>query len=309
MSQLMQKTVVLVLLPLTVSWPLGEGALFAPLPVCAQSCAQIYFQANAETGDTSQWTAGEGGRARAGVSVQQRIKHSGNWAFKHVIVNPSHDNQTGKTSRQHIQGTHGVKEAYYSAWYYIESGFDGPTAGGEGWWTNIMQWKPLGSSDASPKGTYDGGVAFVVRVHKNGNKPRELVLWHWACVRQDINPIPCLTFPGYASPDKGLYAQANPRPVPERQWFHLEAFYKATPTNGQIIVWQDRAQIFNLAHPNLNTLHARSSTNQWVYWGIGAYVGKDYDSPQILYVDDVMVTNHPVGGSPPDKGSTTAGSP
>jgi hypothetical protein len=64
--------------------------------------------------------------------------------------------------------------------------------------------------------------------------------------------------------------------------------------NGQIIVWQNGKEIFNLSHPNLNTLHSKVDYNTDVYWEVGNYVSKESSGKQLLYIDDVMITDHRV---------------
>lgn len=249
----------------TMSIFLISAMLMLPISAYGQT---IYFQADAETGDLTQWIDGRGGVFYTPyVSASQEVVHSGKWAYKHDLPDPSSENNA-KFMRWDIE----KEEAYYSTWYYIAEGFVDTK------WKNIIQWK-----------TTSHDPTFFIGPRKYGTT-RELVLSHWACQQ---GYIPCVNFPQYGN---GLYRQQNPIPVPDTTWFHIEVYYKASATNGQIIVWQDGVEIFSLSDPKLNTLHSKSSDNQFVYWGAGNYVaGASTGGRHLLYTDDTMVTDYRVG--------------
>ncbi len=159
-----------------------------------------------------------------------------------------------------------------------------------------MQWNQRGGGPSDP--------LFLIEPRMYGGI-RELALTHWPCI---VKKVHCVTFPQYAgSPLKeGFFRQTNPIPVPDDTWFHVEVFYKATATNGEVIVWQDGVEIFNLSDPNLNTLHSDTTSNTEVVWGIGNYISKGSPGRHLLYTDDAIITDYRVGF---EKTDTTTPSP
>jgi hypothetical protein len=240
----------------------------------------VYFRANAETGNVSQWTEDWGGRVSgSGTTVSTAVKRSGAWSFRHEITTPKTQYETAKVSRWLINGSKGINKAYYfSAWYHIAEGFN------DSKWKNVMQWKPY-----TPGGKVDGGVTFMIEPLKYGST-RELVVYHWACKQ---GHVPCVSFSQYAG-NPGVYRQKTPIPVPNDKWFHIEAYYKPSAKNGQVIVWQDGKEIFNLSHSNLNTLHSTISNNTSLYWGVGNYISQESTGRHLMYTDDVIVTDYRV---------------
>jgi Polysaccharide lyase len=248
----------------------------------------IYFQAHAETGTIAEWKAGGGGDCFTtnpfggnpnGCPAVQEQAHGGRWAFKHNLPNPA-QNTAQKFLRWDYQGSQGIQlgqTMYFSAWYYIGAGF-GSSVGTK--WTNIMQWK----DDISPFNNtlflglrYSGGV-------------RQIYMYHWACDVQ--HAVPCVTFPGITG--TGLYTQVTPKPVPFQQWFHLEARYTAARTNGRLTVWQDGVQIFDFRAPNFNTFDSETTGQTSLQFGVGNYVSDSITGQQLLYTDDIYITDYQV---------------
>jgi len=252
----------------------------------------IYFQHDAETPPI-----GGGDKATTWGFVQRLVTRStdvaktGQWSLRHE-VDTSISNQTGKVVRWFSYLPEGgLTIAYYSAWFYIQEGFE--DANGK----NIFQWKSHNT------GTIDGGFkASAGPLVINGVKQLRLHI--------EECQVPKGTFSQYIQfEDKACtFLQRSPKPVPMRTWFHIEAYYKASDKNGHVIFWQDGEEIFNLSHPDLNTLTRFNkdsgqpnqwSDNKYVIWGIGAYAVPWSDPPfHLLYTDDALVTDYPVHQNP-----------
>jgi hypothetical protein len=231
------------------------------------------------------------------VSLSQKFAKSGKSALRHEL-NPTVEgtNQTGKVLKffnpdqmpQHLSpGEYGFKQAYYSAWYYIEEGitdFDSK---------NSFQFK-TDNRDTTIPGGVKNSVGFE-RIKDDPNRV-QLALKIWYC------GLPSGTFPQYKQiPGMASCFLWNPNPVstvPLKKWFHIEVYLKAASKGGHMIVWKDGVEIFNLSHPNLDTLRSAKKTgnlsdNKYLYWGIGSYGGPKSDRV-VFYTDEAMVTDYPV---------------
>ncbi|MCJ7532476.1 MAG: polysaccharide lyase [Anaerolineales bacterium] len=150
---------------------------------------------------------------------------------------------------------------YYSAWYYIPSDVK-PSD----WW-NIWQWvskKVAGSDeDALPIFNMSG---------EQGKQGLGLRLTQW---------------PSLAS--KIVYKQ-DVMDVPVDKWFQIEAFYKrAQDTSGQVVVWLDGVEIFNVL--GVQTVLGSNE----VSWGVNNYAANIQPSPCTIYVDDIFISKKRIG--------------
>jgi hypothetical protein len=159
------------------------------------------------------------------------------------------------------------------------------------------------TENAAPTTIAGGFKATVAPLVING--VRQLIVSVVAC------GLPMGSFPQYQKNKACEFIQINnPKPVPRNKWYHLEVFYKAAAPSvlgnqdikqpGEIIVWQDGVEVFNISHPNFDTLRSdrKSGTlsdNKYMYWGIGNYICTCSQPPlNVLYTDDAMVTDYPV---------------
>jgi hypothetical protein len=252
----------------------------------------VYFRYDAEGGyiqksGSTGWT-----EVQSKVSLSQNVAKNGNWSLRHE-VNATGSNQTGKVTKHfgYLPGG-GIVSGYYSAWYYIDQGYDDNN------WKNTMQWK---TENAAPTTIAGGFKATVAPLVING--VRQLIVSVVAC------GLPMGSFPQYQKNKACEFIQINnPKPVPRNKWYHLEVFYKAAAPSvlgnqdikqpGEIIVWQDGVEVFNISHPNFDTLRSdrKSGTlsdNKYMYWGIGNYICTCSQPPlNVLYTDDAMVRCH-----------------
>lgn len=211
------------------------------------------------------------------------VAHSGTYSAEATIYNAFHEKTRAVRlmrwsdkpwDAEPLGGNYFPNEAYYSAWFYFPYNYNPSqyapwdTDQDGGWW-NIFQFK---SDDAD-------GVSQPVWVlnvdfnHTTGNMNLYL-------------------YSKYNEPY--TYLQFWPLPVPVRKWVHLEAYYvNRTDTTGQIIIWQDGIEIFNI--DGVRTSLGGMDGN--VIWGVGNYtehiVGGANDGEATVYIDDALVSTMP----------------
>jgi len=269
------------------------GVLILPallaLPFCSHA-QTVYFYAGGETTTLSEWQAGRGGNcyqmSPEGTSTlcnpTQAQAHSGSWAFKLDLPNPAANNGV-KLIRWDYVGDQGIQlgqTLYFSSWYYIGAGFGMSTPQ----WTNIMQWKTDKPMNGEFANTLFLGIRYSGEVH-------QIYVDHWAC--HVAQAVPCVTFAG-SNGRGGIYTQLSPKPLPFQRWFHLEAGYTAARQNGRLTVWQDGVQIFDISSPSFNTFDSYSTTHRSLQFGIGNYLDPSITGHQLLYADDIRITDYRV---------------
>lgn len=239
----------------------------------------IYFSSNFETGDLSEWTANGRGSIYYAPPVQitTEVAHSGKYSARCHLANPSVQNMA-KLLRWRIDR----KNAFYSAWYYFDEKYHVNK------WGNIMQWMtdPYGIPDSDSIRPTFFVEAFTV------NNIRQLRLNHWAVEMGFLPPDP--KHPQQVSPGSGKYVQSNPIPIPNNTWIHIEAYYQTHKSNGKVIVWQNGVEVFNVS--GVNTQDS-VKPSEFVLFGVGNYMSKSESINQLLYVDDIMVTDYQVSAT------------
>ncbi len=145
---------------------------------------------------------------------------------------------------------------YYSAWYYIPSNIN------PGSWWNIWQWKSTfnHNSDLSkPMWSLDVGSGY------NGFS---VILMY----RPDLDN------------EKVTYKN-NDIVLPKDTWFQIEGYFKkAVDKTGQVIIWLDGKEIFNV--DNVVTVLG----DRTVHWSINNYADDISPSPATIYVDDAAIS-------------------
>lgn len=83
--------------------------------------------------------------------------------------------------------------------------------------------------------------------------------------------------------------------VPVGQWTNLRAYLRQSSAfDGQIVVWQDRVELFNLN--NVRTRYAASNgANEW---SVNNYSEMIVPSPTTIYIDDAAVSTACMGPAP-----------
>ena len=163
----------------------------------------------------------------------------------------------------------GVKEYpadayYYSAWYYIPAN----TKPGE-WW-NVFQWK---SANVDNDTTSDPMVTLNI-----GDLNGKLNLW--------LAYLP--------NKDARVFYDQELMYIPTDQWFQIEAYYRrAQDQTGQVIVWQDGVEIFNIS--NIITVLSDNT----IRWSVNNYANEIEPNPLTIYVDDMAISSTRLGPNNP----------
>jgi hypothetical protein len=245
----------------------------------------VLFKADGESGTMKPpWgTVGELMGGGLTPTTSTTVAKNGTKSYKFEISSPS--SASGNKSMTYIFPnliSSGKPSLYYSAWYYIAAGYNDPE------WRNNFQWKTnngLGS-------TIKGGPKTRLRFDYIKNVLQ---------VKLGVTDCEMISPTGGGSSYQCEWQQPYPRPVPRNKWFHIEVFYKAAKTNGQIIVWQDGVEVFNISAAKFDTLTRWSvdypklrSDNTDLYWNIGHYSGPKTVGRQLIYADYALITDYRV---------------
>jgi hypothetical protein len=190
------------------------------------------------------------------VAITSQVVHSGQYALALSIENA---NQPGNPQAARIfRWQENPQEAYYSAWFY----FPGHYQPGQYW--NVFQFKSRTATNNDPMWILNVGL----------EQDGRMFFYLWDGLNQQ-------------SYNTQLTGQALPIPI--RKWFHVEAYYRrAIDRTGQISIWQDDTQIFNI--DNVQTALANN-----VQWSLNNYTdGITPDNPTI-YVDDAAISTGRIG--------------
>lgn len=238
------------------------------------SSAGVVWQADMETGNLGQWTAGNtrGGsydsgdcqRPPSGVTTQ--AAHSGRYSMQMTA-----DTSSGQSGcRQFRQEESEAGGAYfYSAWMMIPKQV---SVTGNFW--SIFQFKSqVGSTNEA---------FWVVEA---ANRPNGT-----------LHPI--LRYKGLvAGPTAGegtgvkYYDQAL-KDIPIGRWFHLETYLRQSDRyDGQITVWMDGAQLWDFS--NVRTKYDGGDNR----WSVNSYSDGVSGNLATVYVDDAKVSRTRVGPS------------
>jgi len=227
-----------------------------------------------ETGNLSEWTIGgtHGGsydsgdciRPAGGVSTQ--YAHTGNYPMKMSIDTSTQE--SGCRQFRHEESLSG-NSYYYSAWYYLPESVTVAN-----YW-NVFQFKSESSTANDPFWVLD-------ILNRTTGGPINLVL-RW----KGVVPGP------HAGEGTALrYYHQTLRDVPVGQWFHIEAFLRQAPADsytGQLIVWQDGVQLFNM--DQVVTKYAGGDQR----WSVNNYSDDLNPSLADLFIDDAAVSTGRIG--------------
>jgi hypothetical protein len=216
--------------------------------------ASVLWRATFEPGNLSEWTSdGQGGtqavNSPAAPTVTMAVVHNGRYAGVSTL-----EPALGMDSLNYFYRRQpSPPEAYYSAWFYIPSGF---TVGS---WLSLHHFRSSASVDGSnPVATWDlnlitvPGIGLVAQLFDFGTA---------------FN-----------------LSQVNPMPVPRDTWVHFEVlFRKAIDPTGRVAVWQDGVLILD----RRAVVTARSSWNEWT---AGAATDDITPFPAVVYMDDAAIS-------------------
>jgi hypothetical protein len=218
----------------------------------------------------SQWYRDDGGgefnSGSASSAASRDVAHSGRYSAKAVIETP---------------GTSGVRlfrwnegrtnpEAYYSAWFYFPRRYRVPD-----WW-NIFQFK-------SRNGPVINDAFWSLQVGNRRSGAMYLYLNWWEG----------LTIEGPHPREFGnrSYDQAV-KDIREESWTHFQVFLRQSSAfDGQVIVWQDDTELFNLR--DVRTRYpAANGANEW---SVNNYTDNITPSPATIYIDDAAIGTSRIG--------------
>ena len=231
-------------------------ALLCTTVVLAQADSDdgVLWSADQETGDLSQWYAGQqGGEFDTGTgtaSITTDVAHSGQYAIQMTISDAHGQPQAARLFRWDRSADE--TERYYSAWYYFPQRYR-PAV----WW-NIFQFK------SEPDGDTQSEPIWSLNVGNRGSGAMYLYLWD--------------------AIDRRSYSQ-RVVDLPEQQWVHLEARYvPAVDQAGRVTIWQDGVQLWDIT--NVQTAFANN-----VYWSIANYTDDIQPSTASIYIDDAVISS------------------
>jgi len=218
----------------------------------------LLWHATFETGDLSEWV----GDGNGGIYMDSRAQApaaSADNAHRGRFCGIATFDPAGLTSWSYLYREQpSPPEAYYGAWFYI------PASLQIGSWLSLHHfgYRPTaGASTTNP--VWD----FHIYPTASGSLAARL----------------------YESSTVRNVEQANPVPVPVATWVHFEILYrKAADATGHITVWQDGAQILDLAN-------AITAPTEWIQWDAGGGSNDVTPSPATVYLDDATISLQRVG--------------
>jgi len=248
----------------------GEPAA-SPAPI-------IFWSADHETGDMSQWHDGDAKYPRGGIfnsggdlaeaEASADFAHSGKYSARMTLRGAAQNKLAVRLMRwgneawdtDNSQGL--PQEAYYSAWYYF------PRAYKPAKWWNIFQFK----STPEGKTGRDSQPMWTVNVDSRDGK---MTLYLYTKFNTPANPGKQLADP--------------PLTLPVGKWVHLEVLYRHSETNaGRIAMWQDGTKIYDVDG-------VKTALGERITWGIGNYTDDIEPSTATIYVDDAVIATQRIG--------------
>jgi hypothetical protein len=213
------------------------------------------WQADHETGDLSQWAAGEGDAAvmlaSAGVlTVESDQVHSGNWA---VLATISTVDGLSFAQLKHRDIRH---DAHFSAWFYIPRRYTIL-----GYW-DLFEFQGLAFPGIDTTETTLWSVDL-----RGGGDGADMTWYLWDNTR-------AMEY----GPDVPLVA-------PIGRWFRIEAFvHQATDDSGRITVWIDGTKLADVSGvPTVPT--------SWLGWSVGSASNAIAEESVELFLDDATIVD------------------
>ena len=218
----------------------------------------ILWQALFETGDLSEWT----GDGNGGIYMDPRATApaaSANNSHRGFYSGAATFAPMGVTSWSYLyRDQPSPPEAYYGAWFFIPAS------------TQINSWLSLHHFGYHPTaGSADTMPVWDFHVYPTSGGTLAARLYESSTIKN--------------------FEQASPVPVPLATWVHFEILYrKAADATGHITVWQDGAQILDVA----NVLTAPTDS---VQWDAGGGSNDLAPSPAVVYFDDATISLSRIG--------------
>lgn len=215
--------------------------------------SDIFWRADHETGDLSQWlnVYGEAifNSGLAEVDITHEVAHSGRYAID-LTIRDAHQQTQGARIFRLVPLP---EEAYYSAWYYFPQRYQ-PAI----WW-NVFQFKSK----------VDGGESTSMwSLNVDNNDDGDMFFYLWDAIRGQ----------SYEA------AMLSPETIPVNQWVHLEVFYRrSTGKTGSVVVWQDGIKIYDVQD-------VQTALSDTLYWSVNNYTDDIEPSTATIFVDDAVIS-------------------
>lgn len=222
--------------------------------------AEILWSSNHETGDLSDWYKNQSGAvyntggSDASVTVTNTAAHSGTYAVKMEVWNID----TSKRACRIFRWAEHLQSGYFSCWLMFPTL---PTVNG---WLNIFQFK---------KKNWETGAVDPTWYNEAKNKSQEttLTLTHWEQewnISPNINSSPALK---------------------AGEWFHVEWYYKDGVNDGELRIWINGIEVWNLT--NVNT----RGIDPDIQWAPSLYGINVQPGHLVMYMDDAVISSEKVG--------------
>lgn len=216
--------------------------------------SEILWYADPQAHDLSPWETNEGGgvfKTGSGTAtVDTGVQHDGHATIRLTVTRADgkHGNQAIRLFRWKETQQH--QQAYFSVWYLFPRRYQ-PAV----YW-NVFQWKSK---------THDRDDPFwVLNVGNRPDGKMYFYLYDW---------------------QHGKSYQQDEVAIPERQWIHVEAFYRiASDNTGHVTIWQDGIELFDVA--NVQTRYADGDAQ----WSVDNYTDNISPSTATIYVSDPVIS-------------------
>jgi hypothetical protein len=224
--------------------------------------ASVIWSTGHESGTTADWYLKQSGAVyntgKAEVSVSKDYAHTGTYSLKHQVNGISSSQVATRIFRW---GEH-LKEGYFSCWYMFP---ELPKVNG---WLNIFQFKKHDYADQGGTGAIDPTWYNEV---KNTDKGTVLTLTHW---NKEWN-VPANV--------------AQPPALEAGKWFHLEWHYKDGVNDGQIGIWINGVQYWDLKNVETRGVHPD------IQWAPSLYGERVTPDPLTMYIDNCAISSTRLG--------------
>jgi hypothetical protein len=221
--------------------------------------SDLLWVARHETGDLSEWTAGDKGGSAAdapdtSIAVSTDHAHSGRYSVKlsNAAVSSYEEVRLWRTDQF-------PQSAYYSAWYYLPRAYQTTDD-----WTIMQLRAPLASDPTT--------ISQLLDVDLRSLPDGDLILSVYDHRPQYLRA---------ATPDPAVL-------VPVETWFQVQAYFDySSGTDGHFALWLNGQLLYDLARPfNLSGS---------VYFSVCSVSQALSPADSSIYVDDAMVSLTPVG--------------
>lgn len=239
----------------------------------------LVWLATHETGDLSEWQAGTTSKSsqdsgfciRPKNGVTDEVAHTGKYSAKMSIQSWFHHSGCRTNRDPEIRGG---EPYYYSAWFYFPENYQ--IKG----WSNIFQFK---AKRTDKKG---GSQLFWALRLANRNNGAMYFRLNWDQANEYSGPT------AQDGVFKGIFYDQDLKNVEANQWIHVEMFLRqSSDFDGQIIVWQDGVEIYNVKNVRTKMPEGINS------WSVNSYGSDIFPNPFTVYVDDAVVSTQRIGPS------------